>query len=187
MRIISGKVRGLKLNSPKDDKVRPTTDRVKESMFNIISSYVMDAEVLDLFAGSGALGIECISRGAKKCVFVDNSKDSIQTIKTNIDKSKLNNESDIIQKDYKDAMKYLSNKNMKFDIIFLDPPYYEDLFESSIKNISLNNLLNDDGIVVVEHDYGIKISDKVENLEKDKEKKYGKIALSFYKKVKNNE
>ena len=89
LRVISGKVRGLKLNTPKNDDVRPTTDRVKESVFNIINGYVMDSNVLDLFAGTGSLGIECLSRGANKCVFIDASKTSIEIVRSNIKKADL--------------------------------------------------------------------------------------------------
>nr|WP_330362406.1 16S rRNA (guanine(966)-N(2))-methyltransferase RsmD [[Clostridium] dakarense] len=89
MRVISGKVRGLKLNTPKNEDVRPTTDRVKESLFNMINPYIMESNVLDLFAGTGSLGIECLSRGANRCVFVDISKESISIIKSNIKKLEL--------------------------------------------------------------------------------------------------
>ena len=89
MRVISGKARGLKLNAPKNDDVRPTTDRVKESLFNMINSYMMDSNILDLFAGTGSLGIECLSRGANKCVFVDKSKESIILLKLKLKRLEL--------------------------------------------------------------------------------------------------
>ena len=89
LRVISGKARGLKLNTPKNEDVRPTTDRVKESLFNIINGYIIDGEILDLFAGTGSLGIECLSRGANKCVFVDVSKTSIDLVKSNIKKARV--------------------------------------------------------------------------------------------------
>ena len=104
MRVISGKVRGLKLNTPKNDDVRPTTDRVKESVFNIINGYVMDSNVLDLFAGTGSLGIECLSRGANKCVFVDASKTSIEIVKSNIKKARVEADSEVMNVDCKSAI-----------------------------------------------------------------------------------
>ena len=99
LRVISGKARGLKLNTPKNEDVRPTTDRVKESLFNMINSYIMESEVLDLFAGTGSLGIECLSRGAKSCTFVDISKESIDIVKSNIKKARVESESIILNLD----------------------------------------------------------------------------------------
>ena len=104
MRVISGKVRGLKLDTPKNDDVRPTTDRVKESLFNIINPYIIDSNVLDLFAGTGSLGIECLSRGALSATFVDVSKDSINIVKSNVKKSRFENESTILNIDFKSAI-----------------------------------------------------------------------------------
>ena len=104
MRVISGKARGLKLNTPKNEDVRPTTDRVKESLFNIINFYVMDNNILDLFAGTGSLGIECLSRGANKCVFVDKSKESMSIVKSNIKKARVENESITLNTDFKSAI-----------------------------------------------------------------------------------
>ena len=115
MRVISGKVRGLKLNAPKNDDVRPTTDRVKESLFNMINSYMMDSDILDLFAGTGSLGIECLSRGANKCVFVDKSKESINIVKSNIKKARVENESIVLNLDFKSAISSLALKKEKFD------------------------------------------------------------------------
>ena len=107
MRVISGKVRGLKLDTPKNLDVRPTTDRVKESLFNIINPYIRESNILDLFAGTGSLGIECLSRGAKNCIFVDKSKESIGIVKSNIKKARVENESTILNIDFKDAVKRL--------------------------------------------------------------------------------
>ncbi|WP_300279808.1 16S rRNA (guanine(966)-N(2))-methyltransferase RsmD [Peptacetobacter sp.] len=181
MRVISGKIRGLKLNPPKDQSVRPTTDRVKESLFNIINSYVMDSNVLDLFSGSGSLGIECLSRGAKHCVFSDLSKDSINIIKSNIKKARLESESTVINKDYKNVISEMGIKRNKFDIIMIDPPYYEGLFIDCIERIDNNNILSEDGIIVVEHDKKDELPEQIGNIIKIKEKKYGITILSFYK------
>lgn len=187
MRVISGKARGLKLDSPKNNDVRPTTDRVKESLFNIINSYIIDSEVLDLFAGTGSLGIECLSRNAKSCVFVDNKKESLDIVKSNIKKARVENESTVLKEDFKSAIKTLNLKNKTFDIIFLDPPYYENLFEICLDEISKNNLLKKDGIIVVEHDTKEILSEKINNLEKFRDKKYGNTTLSFYKIGETNE
>lgn len=181
MRVISGKVRGLKLDTPKNEDVRPTTDRVKESLFNIINQYVMDSNVLDLFAGTGSLGIECLSRGALSATFVDVSKDSINIVKSNVKKSRFENESTILNIDFKSAIDRLKVQNKKFDIIFMDPPYYKNMFIDALSAIDDANLLDEDGIIVVEHDTKDKFVDNIGRLEKTKEKKYGNTTLTFYK------
>lgn len=181
LRVISGKARGLKLDSPKNQDVRPTTDRVKESLFNIINPYIRESNILDLFAGTGSLGIECLSRGAKNCVFVDKSKDSINIIKSNVKKARVENESTILNVDFKDAVKRLSSQNQKFDVIFMDPPYYENMFIECLKIIDELNLLYEDGIIVVEHDTKDLFDESIGNLVKSRDKKYGNTTLTFYK------
>lgn len=181
MRVISGKIRGLKLNSPKNDDVRPTTDRVKESLFNIISPYIMDSDILDLFAGIGSLGIECLSRGANKCIFVDNSNESINIVKSNIKKARVENESIVLNLDFKSAINSLSLRNQKFDVIFVDPPYYKNMFNNVLNGIDHNNLLKRDGIIVVEHDTEDKFPDNIGRLYKSRDRKYGNTTLTFYK------
>ena len=181
LRVISGKARGLKLNTPKNEDVRPTTDRVKESLFNIINFNIMDSNVLDLFAGTGSLGIECLSRGASKCVFVDNSKESMAIVKSNIKKARVENESITMNIDFKGAILNLGNKGEKFDIIFMDPPYYKNMFEDALSMVDQNNLLQEDGIIVVEHDTNDKFPESIGRLYKSRDKKYGKTTLTFYK------
>ena len=181
MRVISGKARGLKLNTPKNDDVRPTTDRVKESLFNMINSYIMDSDILDLFAGTGSLGIECLSRGANQCIFVDNSKESINIVKSNIKKARVENESIVLNLDFKSAINSLSSKNKQFDVIFMDPPYYKNMFSDALSAVDNNNLLKEDGIIVVEHDTVDKFPDNMGRLYKSREKKYGNTTLTFYK------
>lgn len=179
MRVISGSARGLKLNTPGDDRVRPTTDRVKESMFNIVQDWVYDSQVLDLFAGSGALGIETLSRGASQAVFCDNSLDSIKIIKSNIEKARVVDRSQIVSGDFKRCLRDMEAKNQSFDMIFVDPPYYEGLFEEVLDTIRSCKILKKDGIVIVEHDAKRPIG-QVEGLEVYKEKKYGITMLTFY-------
>ena len=179
MRVISGSARGLKLNTPGDDRVRPTTDRVKESMFNIVQDWVYDSQVLDLFAGSGALGIEALSRGASQAVFCANSLDSIKIIKSNIEKARVADRSQIVSGDFKRCLRDMEAKNQSFDMIFVDPPYYEGLFEEVLDTIRSCKILKKDGIVIVEHDAKKPIG-QVEGLEVYKEKKYGITMLTFY-------
>lgn len=179
VRVISGSARGLKLNTPGDDRVRPTTDRVKESMFNIVQDWVYDSQVLDLFAGSGALGIEALSRGASQAVFCDNSLDSIKIIKSNIEKARVVDRSQIVRGDFKRCLRDMEAKNQSFDMIFVDPPYYKGLFEEVLDTIRACKILKKDGIVIVEHDAKRPIG-QVEGLEVYKEKKYGITMLTFY-------
>lgn len=179
VRVISGSARGLKLNTPGDDRVRPTTDRVKESMFNIVQDWVYDSQVLDLFAGSGALGIEALSRGASQAVFCDNSLDSIKIIKSNIEKARVVDRSQIVRGDFKRCLRDMEAKNQSFDMIFVDPPYYKGLFEEVLDTIRSCKILKKDGIVIVEHDAKRPIG-QVEGLEVYKEKKYGITMLTFY-------
>ena len=179
VRVISGSARGLKLNTPSDDRVRPTTDRVKESMFNIVQDWVYDSQVLDLFAGSGALGIEALSRGASQAVFCDNSLDSIKIIKSNIEKARVADRSQIVSGDFKRCLRDMEAKNKSFDMIFVDPPYYKGLFEEVLDTIRSCKILKKDGIVIVEHDAKKPIG-QVEGLEVYKEKKYGITMLTFY-------
>ncbi|MGM9532539.1 16S rRNA (guanine(966)-N(2))-methyltransferase RsmD [Intestinibacter sp.] len=181
LRVISGKARGLKLNTPKNEDVRPTTDRVKESLFNIINFDIMDSNVLDLFAGTGSLGIECLSRGASKCVFVDKSKESMSIVKSNIKKARVENESITMNIDFKSAILSLSNKGEKFNIIFMDPPYYKNMFEDALSMVDQNNLLEEDGVIVVEHDTKDSFPENIGRLYKSRDKKYGKTTLTFYK------
>lgn len=187
MRVISGKVRGLKLNTPKNEDVRPTTDRVKESLFNMINAYIMDSDILDLFAGTGSLGIECLSRGSNRCVFVDKSKESIDIVKSNIKKARMDEQSTIMNIDFKNAIKTLGNKNERFDVIFMDPPYYKNMFIDALSAIDENNLIKDDGIIVVEHDTKNSFPDNIGKLYKSRDKKYGNTTLTFYKMEECNE
>lgn len=148
MRIIAGKFKGRSLITMKDQSIRPTTDRVKESIFNLIQGYVEDAKVLDLFAGSGALGIEALSRGAESVTFADRSNDSIETVNTNL--KKVSGKINIIRKDFLSTIDYLSARKEKFDIIFLDPPYKQGLDKAAIDKIDEAGILAEDGIIVVE-------------------------------------
>ena len=152
MRVISGKARGLKLDTPKNEDVRPTTDRVKESLFNIINPYIIDSNVLDLFAGTGSLGIECLSRGASYSTFVDVSKESINIVKSNIKKARVENESTILNIDFKSAIERLGLQNKKFDIIFIDPPYASGLYAKVLNELIISKMVKPTTLVICESD-----------------------------------
>jgi|SRR3712207_5265405 len=179
MRVISGSARGLKLNTPVDYDIRPTTDRVKESMFNIIAPYIYDAVVLDLFSGSGALGIEALSRGAKEAYFCDKDPKSVSVTKSNVAKAKLEDRSTVMVGDYTKCIKYISDRGLRADLIFIDPPYYKGLFEEVLSSIVEYDVLERDGILLVEHDYKLPI-EHVSGLKIQKEKKYGKTAVTVF-------
>ena len=178
MRVISGTARGTKLNSIESLSTRPTLDRVKEPLFSIIQAYIQDANVLDLFAGSGALGIETLSRGAKHCTFCDKSPTSIKMLKQNLQKTRLEEKTTVFIEDYK---KCLKNLNSKYDIIFIDPPYKLDIAVDSIKLILEYNLFAKDGIIILETDEEERDIRELENinLEIVDVRKYGRVKLIF--------
>lgn len=182
MRIISGSMRGTKLYTLDGmDVTRPTLDRVKESLFNILNFKLKDSIVLDLFAGSGALGLESISRGAKKAYLCDSSIDAIKIINQNIEKTKTHDKTEIVQKDYKKALERFKNNNLKFDIVFLDPPYKTNHTKESVKIIIDNNLLNTDGIIIIETDIEKKVLEEIQDFSVDiyDVRKYGRVSLIF--------
>ncbi len=172
MRIISGKYRGKKLKGFDIDGTRPTMDRIKESLFSMIRGYIPNSTVLDLFAGSGALGLEAISNGAKKCFLVDNNPVSINTIKENI--KNFDDDIVVLNCDYK---KFLKSTDDKFDIILLDPPYRAGLLNKALKIIEERKLLNDGGIVICEYES----QNIITNLEIIKSKQYGNCKIDVLK------
>ena len=178
MRVISGSARGLRLTSPDGINTRPTLDRVKEALFNMLQTHITDAVVLDLFSGSGALGIECLSRGAKKSVFVDVSPQAISCIKSNITSAKLTDKSLVIKNDFRD---YIKDCREKFDLIFLDPPYSNDFYKTALDLIAEKHLLNDDGFIIVEWDSKIGFQNKNSAFSIYKEKRYGRVSVTVLK------
>ena len=183
MRIISGRMRGTKLYTLDGDNTRPTLDRVKEALFSKINDKLCDAIVLDLFSGSGALGLESLSRGAKNAVLCDSSKDAIKVIKQNIDKTKTKDEILLINSDYKTALKTIKSKKIRFDVVFLDPPYLTSYAEDASKKIVEMNLLNDNGIIVIETDDKDRVIKDLDTklIEINDIKKYGRVYLLFLK------
>lgn len=175
MRIIAGKHKGLNLKTFEADNIRPTADRVREGIFNKLQFVIKDSNVLDLFGGTGAMGIEFLSRGAKKVIVCDNNANSVKLIKENYAKAK--EQTNLIYDDYKSSLNSL--KGEKFDIIFLDPPFATDFGEIAINMIFELSLLDDDGIIVFEH--GIEkeyLTDKFEIIDN---KKYGTIMVTYLK------
>ena len=179
MRIISGSKRGHKLLEFEGENVRPTTDRVKESVFNLIQGFVPDAVCLDMFAGSGALSFEAISRGAQKAVCIDSDKRSIDIIKKNALSLGFLEDCDIVNMSCFD---YVERTTEKFDIVFLDPPYNKNFIEPVLDALIKNDVLNEDGIIVLESD-GTDFHDEFEGLDIYRQRKYGRTYITIYKKA----
>ena len=153
MRIISGRARGTKLYTLDGyETTRPTLDRVKEALFSKINMELPESIVLDLFSGSGALGLESLSRGANKAYLIDDSSKAIKIIKQNVQKTRFENNAIVLQSDYLKALQQFKNDNIKFDFIFIDPPYKTDLAVNSTKFIIENELLKKSGMIIIETD-----------------------------------
>lgn len=178
MRVITGSARGKKLEAPIGLNTRPTTDRVKESVFNIIQSRLPANNILDLFAGSGAMGIEALSRGSKHAVFVDCDKSAISVINHNLEGTRLSDKANVINSSAND---YLNICKEKFDIIFLDPPYNRDFLNNIVFKIVSDSILDDDGIIVVESELGGE-EITLDSVECIKSAKYGKTVISILRK-----
>lgn len=180
MRVISGELKGRKLEKLEGMDIRPTSDRVKESLFNMFGIRIFDSSFLDLFAGTGAIGIEAYSRGAARIVFVDADARSIQVLKGNLQKLNILDKTEIYNIDYMNAINKLSADGRSFDIIFMDPPYLRGYEKNALKEVSDKNLLSTDGIIVVEHDLLDDMPERAGRLAIRRQKKYGKTMLTFY-------
>ena len=183
MRVVAGKYRGISLNEIKSDNIRPTTDKVKEAIFSKIQFDIKDSTFLDLFAGTGGMGIEALSRGAKEVYFADNNENSIKLIKSNFAKIKLLNYN-LFHLNFIKTLELLKSKNLKFDFIFLDPPYNENYGEKAIRRINEFDLLEEDGIIIYEHLREFLIPDEYEIFDL---KHYGTISVSFIRKKEMSE
>lgn len=177
MQIITGKYRARKLIPVDAETTRPTLARVKESVFNLIQGEIAGAVVLDLFAGSGAFGAECISRGASKVVFVDRELKAIKTIKENT--KNMNENFEIVHNDFVSALLGFEAQNLKFDLVYLDPPFSSDFYVESLKLLHEKHLLSEDAVVVVEHDLQNDLQNAPECYIMKKSKKYGTIFIDI--------
>lgn len=176
MRVITGSARGRKLKTPSGQDIRPTTDNVKEAVFNIIQFDIEGRRVLDLFAGTGQLGIECLSRGAREAVFLDQSREAVRMVRENLKTCGMN--ATVLQED---ALAYL-RRGDRFDLIFLDPPYDADLYEPALETINSVDNLSDGGIIVCEARSERPLPDMKAPYRKVKEYRYGKVKICIYKK-----
>lgn len=149
LRVIAGEARSVPLMTLDGLDTRPTTDRVKETLFNLLQNYIYDCRFLDLFAGSGQIGIEALSRGAKSAVFIEKNKKAVDIIQKNLNKTKLEQKGDILKKDVVSALPFLGET---YDIIFMDPPYALEIEDEVLTSIQNHNLLDEDGMIIIEAD-----------------------------------
>ena len=181
MRIISGKARGRNILSPATMETRPTLDRIKEAIFNIIQGYIPDAVVVDVFAGTGSLGLEAASRGARECYLVDKSPVTYPLLKKNIENLKFEDTCTSLNMDAYAALKSLNAKGKVFDLVFIDPPYLMDLIPEAMRIIDENNMLHEDGIIVTKIDATEDIYEGSENIKLFRSKKYGNTIVNLYR------
>ncbi len=184
MRVIAGTAKSIYLETIEGDGTRPTSDRIKETLFNIIQFDLADSIFLDLFSGSGSIGIEALSRGAKQAYFVDNNPKAIKCIKSNLKRTKLDDKSKVLNSDALAAISRLNIHDNKFDLIFIDPPYNSLYEKDTLEAISKTNLLHDDSIIIVEA--GLKTTfDYLDNspLEVYREKEYKNNKHVFIRKA----
>ena len=179
MRVIAGTARGIVLKTPEGQKTRPTIDRVKEAMFSIIHFDLPGARVLDLFGGTGQLGIEALSRGAASATFVDQAEPACRLIKENLRRTKFENQGKVVRGDY---MEYLSRCRENYDIILLDPPYAEVFLENALKRIGEIDILQSGGIIVAERPLGKDLPWELPGFTRSKDYKYGQVLLTLYRK-----
>ena len=180
MRVIAGAYRGRKLRTLEGVEVRPTSDRLRETLFNILAPRIRSARFLDICAGSGAVGIEAISRGAEDAVFIESSRAACSVIEANLSTLRIDDGFRLIRRDATPALKELAQTSAQFDIVFLDPPYASELYDQVMNELSIGHLLEADSIVVVEHRSKHRLSSAYSNLKTYRQLKQGESALSFY-------
>jgi len=181
MRVISGQARGTKLNTIDELSTRPTLDRVKEAIFNIVQNQIEDAIILDLFSGSGAIGIEFLSRGCEKAYLCDLSKNAVNVINQNLEKTRLKDKAVVYNTDYKKCLQDLAKQEIDFDIIYIDPPYKDNIAVNAVENILSLGLLKEKGLIIIEtdeKDRDIKGLEKL-NIQIKDLRKYGRANLIF--------
>lgn len=181
MRIIAGKAKGRKILSPPTYETRPTLDRVKEAIFSMIQGYIPESIVIDVFAGTGSLGLEAASRGAKECYLVDKSPVTFPVLKQNIENLDFADFCTPLNTDAYSALRTLSARGKVFDLIFIDPPYLKNLIPEAIKIIEEKSLLHHDGIIVTKIDSIEEIFEGTEKIRLIRSKKYGNTIVCFYK------
>jgi 16S rRNA (guanine966-N2)-methyltransferase len=180
LRVISGKLKGRKLFTLKGMGLRPTSDRVKESIFDILQKSLPGKVVLDLFAGTGAMGIEALSRGAKRAVFVEGSRRSLRVLYKNLDACRLQEQAEVLAREVQAGIKILSVRGEIFDLIFLDPPYGKGLAREALQALSGRSILTSEALIVAEHSPAEDLDD-IASLERIDQRRYGSTLVSFFR------
>lgn len=181
MRIIAGTLKNRRIKSREGRETRPTLERIKEAIFSIIGEKVVNAKFLDFYSGTGNVTFEALSRGAERAIMIEENKEALKVIIENVNHLGVENKCRAYKNDVFRAAEILARKNEKFDIIFLDPPYKENISTRTIEKISDENLLEKDGIIISEHSNYEKMSDKIGNFVKYDERDYNKKIVSFYR------
>ena len=180
LRIISGTAGGIQIKTPDTNKTRPTLDRVKESVFSILQPYIEDTRVLDLFAGSGNLGLEALSRGSVSAIFVDESKICKAIIEENIKRTRMEDKAQILLIDVFKGITLLATQGKQFDMIFMDPPYSRNFVNKTLQLLEKNDIIVENGLVAVEHHEDEQPPDVIGTLTKMRSKSYGDTIFTFY-------
>lgn len=182
MRIIAGIAKGRVIKTRKGTDTRPTLDRVKESLFGILGPYIGDARFLDLFSGSGSIGLEALSRGAKKCIMIEKDSEALKYIIENINNLGFEKVSRAYKNDVERAVEILGKKREKFDIIFMDPPYRDEVCSKVLKAIKKAEILEENGLIICEHHIAERMPEELHGFKKADERKYKTKVMTFYTK-----
>ena len=182
MRVISGSAKGHVLKAVPGQSTRPTTDKVKEAIFSMIGPYFDGGIVLDLFAGTGGLGIEALSRGMDQAIFVDTNQESIRVVRHNLSVTNLSEQSEVYRNDAQRALKALIKRNLTFHLVMIDPPYKMRVIESIIQLLHNGNLLNHKAIIVCEHDSKVELPLEIADIRVIRNTVYGDTAITVYEK-----
>ncbi|MDP4553120.1 16S rRNA (guanine(966)-N(2))-methyltransferase RsmD [Alkalihalobacillus macyae] len=181
MRIIAGECKGRHIKPVPGMSTRPTTDKVRESIYNMIGPFFDGGQALDLYGGSGALGIEALSRGMSKCIFVDRDSKAIETIKWNLEQTKFTGSAEVFRNDSKRALKALNKREMTFSLVLLDPPYHKEQILYDLEKLCTFELLEDKATIVVEHKKEVTLPEAVAELQMTRQETYsGKTTISIY-------
>lgn len=181
MRVVAGTAKGLPLKAVPGTSTRPTTDKVKESIFNMIGPFFDGGNALDLFAGSGGLGIEALSRGIDLVIFTDKDRKAIETIRANLEKTKLTERSEVYRVEAERAIRTMRKKEVRARLLFLDPPYQLKQAYNLMDKAAENGIMTEDSIVVCEHDAGVELDEQTKFYKRFKKESYGSTVISIYR------
>lgn len=186
MRIITGSAKGRRIEAPEGEGTRPTSDKVKGALFNILQTKIKDAFVLDMFSGTGNLGLEALSRGAGKCIFIEKEQKAFQILKKNITLLGFEESCEVYHQDAFIAIEKIKKRGLKLDIVFLDPPYGRQMVNKAIEGISRLDILDYNGIIISEQDETDNLPDKIGNIEAYRTEKYGRTKITFWRMEREN-